>query len=244
MPVAARRSRLSPWARLVTLSAVVVIGVLLALAVGALASSRERLVTFAVAGELDGVSLDLGASDVDVVPSMQGSTVRVERLDRFTFGHSADVQRTIEAGRLRLRSRCPRTVLHACSAAYRVTVPDNVPVDVRTSSGRVRFNDYRGSARISTDSGDIAVDGFCGFLLQARTESGDVAATSSCPPPQLSLRSTSGDVHAVVPTGRYQVDAASASGSLAVREVTETADAPFSIEVLSSTGDVLVEGRR
>jgi hypothetical protein len=51
-------------------------------------------------------------------------------------------------------------------------------------------------------------------------------------------------VRATVPTGRYQVDAASASGSLSVDGIVETADAPFSIEVLSSTGDVLVEGRR
>jgi DUF4097 and DUF4098 domain-containing protein YvlB len=71
-----------------------------------------------------------------------------------------------------------------------------------------------------------------------------VTASTNCPPPQLSLRTTSGDVRATVPTGRYQVDAASASGSLSVDGIVETADAPFSIEVLSSTGDVLVEGRR
>jgi hypothetical protein len=228
----------------VAVSAVVVVGALLALAIGALASSRERLVSFAVAGQLDGVSLDLGEASVDVMPGKQGSTVRIERVDRFTFGRAAEVQRTVEAGRLRLRSRCPATVLHACSVAYRVVVPDNVPVDVRTGGGNVRFHDYRGSARVSTDGGNITVDGFCGFLLQARTETGDVHAASSCPPPQLSLRSTSGDVVATVPPGRYQVDAASASGSLAVRNVVETADAPFSIEVLSSTGDVLVEGQR
>jgi Putative adhesin len=228
----------------VAVSAVLVAGALLALAVGALASSRERLVSFAVAGQLDGVSLDVGEASVDVMAGKQGSTVRIERLDRFTFGHAAEVHRTVEAGRLRLRSRCPATVPHSCSVAYRVVVPDNVPVDVRTGGGNVRFHDYRGSARISTDRGNITVDGFCGFLLQARTETGDVGATSSCPPPQLSLRSTSGDVRATVPPGRYQVDAASASGSLAVRNVVETADAPVSIEVLSSTGDVLVEGRR
>jgi hypothetical protein len=227
----------------VSVSAVLVVGVLLALGIGDLASSRERLVTFGVAGELDGVSLDLGESSVDVVPGNQGSTVRIERLDRFTFGHAAQVQRTIESGRLRLRSRCPATVLHSCSVSYRVTVPDNVPVDIRTGDGAVRLHDYQGSARISTDGGDIDVQGFCGFLLQGRTESGDVTASTACPPPQLSLRSTSGDVHATVPSGRYQVDAASASGALAVRNVVETADAPFSIEVLSSTGDVLVEGR-
>ncbi len=220
-----------------------VVGLLLALAVGGFASSRERLVSFAVAGELDGVTLDLGESDVDIVRGGQGAAVRVERADGFAFGHAARVTRTIEAGRLRLQSRCPATVLHSCSAEYRVVVPDNVPVDVRTGGGDVRFHGYQGSARVSTDRGDIDVRDFCGFLLQARTEAGDVTATTTCPPPQLSLRSTSGSVHAIVPAGRYQVDAASASGSLTVRGVSQVSDAPFSIEVLSSTGDVLVEGR-
>lgn len=226
-----------------TAAAVVVVGVLVALSVGGLASRQERLVSFAVAGELDGVTLDLGESDVDVVRGRQGSLVRVERTDRFAFGRSARVQRTIESGRLRLQSRCPRTVLHACSVGYRVVVPDNVPVDVRTGAGTVRFHDYRGSARISSDSGDIEVQGYCGFMLQARTETGDVTASTACPPPQLSLRSTSGDVRAFVPTGRYEVDAASTAGTLTVRGVTQVSDSPFSIEVLASRGDVLVEGR-
>jgi hypothetical protein len=227
----------------VSASAIVVVGLLAGLAVAALASSRERLVSFGVAGELDGVTLDLGASDVDIMRSAQGSAVRVQRVDHFRFGRAARVQRTIESGHLRLQSRCPMTVLHSCSASYRLLVPDNVPIDVRTGAGNVRFHGYQGSARISTDSGDIDVSGFCGFLLQARTEAGDVDASTSCPPPQLSLHATSGDVHAVVPPGRYQVDAGSASGSLSVRGITQVADAPFSIEVLSSTGNVLVEGR-
>ena len=220
------------------------LAVLLALAIGDLGSRRERLLSFGVAGELDGVTLDLGAAGVDVERAAQGSTVRVERTDRFAFGHAARVTRSIDAGRLRLRSRCPRTVLHACSVAYRVIVPDNVPIDVRTSGGDVRFHGYRGSARVSTDSGDIAVQGFCGFTLVARTETGDVTASTACPPPQLSLRSTAGDVRATVPAGRYQVDAASAAGALSVRGVTAVSDAPFSIEVLSSTGDVSVRGNR
>jgi hypothetical protein len=226
----------------VSASAVVVVGVLVALGIADLASSRERLISFAVAGELDGVTLDVGESDVDVVRGRQGSLVRVERTDRFSFGHSARVQRTIESGRLRLQSRCPTTVLHACSVGYRVVVPDNVPVDIRTGAGAVRLHDYRGSARISTDSGNIAVQGYCGFMLQARTETGDVTASTACPPPQLSLRSTSGDVRAFVPTGRYEVDAASTAGTLAVRGLTQVSDSPFSIEVLSSKGNVLVEG--
>jgi Putative adhesin len=239
----ARRSHLTPWARLVTAAAVIVVLGLVAMVTAGLASSRQRVVTFSVAGELDGVTLDLGEADVDVVRGGQDTIVRVERHDRFAFAHAARIRRSIEAGMLRLSSRCPVTVLHACSVSYRVTMPDNVPVDVRTSSGNVRFSRYQGSARISTDDGDISITDFCGFSLQARTESGDVRAGTSCPPPQMSLRSTSGAVHAVVPSDRYQVDAASASGHLEVRGIQQVSDAPFTIEVLSSSGDVTVEGR-
>jgi Putative adhesin len=227
----------------VSASAVLVVGVLVALLVGDVASSRERLVSFGVAGELDGVTLDVGDAGVDVMRGGERPRLRVERTDRFAFGHAARVDRTLEGGVLRLRSRCPATVLHACSVSYRLVVPDNVPVAVRTGGGDVRFHDYRGSVRVSSGSGNIDVEAFCGYSLQARSESGDVTASTSCPPPQMSLRSTSGFVHAVVPSGRYQVDAASTAGSLRVRDLTEVTDAPFSIEALSSSGDVLVEGR-
>ena len=59
--------------------------------------------------------------------------------------------RAVSDGELRLRSRCPVTVLASCSASYRVRVPDNIPVTVRTSSGDVRFSAYRGSASIDDD---------------------------------------------------------------------------------------------
>jgi hypothetical protein len=210
-----------------------------------IASRGERLVSYPVRGSLNGLQLDLGDADVVIARGGRRPAVEIQRREKFAFDHSARATNQIDGGVFMLRSRCPITVLHSCSVRYRVVVPDNVPIDVRTGGGDVRLHGYRGSARIATDDGNISVDGFCGFLLQARTETGDVAAASNCPPPQLSLRSTSGDVHATVPAGRYQVDAASASGALTVRDgVVEAADAPFSIEVLSSSGDVLVEGRR
>jgi DUF4097 and DUF4098 domain-containing protein YvlB len=134
-------------------------------------------------------------------------------------------------------------VPRACSVRYRVVVPDNVPVTVRTAGGTVRFRGYRGSARVTTRSGDVDITGFCGFSLQARAESGDIAAGAACPPQQLTLRSTSGSVQVFVPPGRYQVEAESAAGSHSVRGLDAVADAPFAIQALSSSGDVTVEGR-
>lgn len=224
-------------------SAVLVVGCLVALGAWGLASTRSRVVSFDVHGTLQGVVLDLGDASVEVVRGTNANDVAVQQTERYAFGRTARTSRALRDAVLHVTSRCPVTVLHACATSYRVVVPDNVPIDVRTTTGGVQLTDYQGSARIATISGDVDVRAFCGFSLQARAETGDVSVASSCAPQRLSLRSTRGYVHAVVPPGRYQVDADSASGRRQVRGLTSASDAPFSIQALSTSGDVLVEGR-
>jgi hypothetical protein len=226
----------------VTASAVVVLAGVVLLVVLEARSREERVVSYTVGGSLQSVDLDLGDADVEIVRGRQRRTIAVQHTDRFAFGHGARVERLVSRGTFRIRSRCPATVMHTCSVRYRLVVPDNVPIDVRTDSGAVRLVGYRGSARIATRDGDVDVDGFCGFLLQARAESGHVEASAACAPQRLALRSTSGPVHAVVPPGRYQVEAESASGMRRVRGIASVTDAPYAIQALSSSGDVTVEG--
>jgi hypothetical protein len=239
----ASAARVSRWGVVVMASSLLIVGGAAALAIASVASSRERLVSFAVRGSLSGVALDLDDGDVEIAGGGRRSVLDVQRTDHFAFGHDAEVQRTVAGGELRIHSRCPHTVPRACSVRYRVVVPDNVPVTVRTAGGTVRFRGYRGSARVTTRSGDVDVAGFCGFSLQARAESGDIVASAACAPQELTLRSTMGSVRVSVPSGRYQVEAESASGRHSVRGLDAAADAPFAIQALSSSGDVSVEGR-
>jgi hypothetical protein len=212
------------------------------LAVWSLASSQQRRVVYAVQGMTTGVSLDLGDADVVVVGGGRTTTVAVQHVDHYGFGHAPVAQRSVAGGVFRVRSRCPRTILHGCSVAYRVVVPDNLPLAVRTDGGSVRFDGYRGSARITTGAGDIDIDGFCGFALQARADhGGDIDASTACPPPQLSLRTTTGAVHVHVPPARYRVDASTSGPRPRVRGVTTDAGAPFAIQALSGSGAVTVE---
>jgi putative adhesin len=240
-PAPARR--ISPWGALVAMSAVLVVGAAAALLIATVASSHEREVRFAVRGSLSGVSLDVGDADVEIAGGGQRELLEVQRTDRYAFGHDAVMTRTLTMGQLRLRSRCPKAVPHACSSNYRLVVPDNVPVDVRATGGSVRLSGYRGSARVTTRSGDVGISRFCGFSLQARAESGDIDAAVACAPQQLVLRSNAGHVHVAVPPGRYQVEAESTNGAERVSGVAAVSDAPFSIQALSSSGDVDVEGR-
>jgi hypothetical protein len=228
----------------VAVSGVVVGGVALVLGVWSLTQHHRRTVSYTVQGSLAGIELDLGDADLDVVGAGSRGQVAIEHVDDYGFDHDATVRRSVDAGVFRVRSRCPVTVLHGCSVRYRVAVPDNLPLTINTTTGSVRMNGYRGSAWITTGDGDIDVDGFCGFLLQARAEGrGHVAASTACAPPQLTLRSRTGAVHALVPAGRYRVEATTAGGRAVVRGIQSAAEAPFSIQALSSSGSVLVERR-
>jgi hypothetical protein len=214
----------------------------LTLAIWSFASSQERRVTYAVEGALTGVSLDLGDADVEVRGGGRATSVTVEHVDRYGFGHAPQAQRSVAGGVFRIHSRCPRTVLHGCSVRYRVVVPDNVPLAVRTGGGDVHFLGYRGSARITTGAGDIDIDGFCGFALMARADDGgSIDASTACPPPQLSLRTTTGAVHVHVPNARYRVDASTSGPRPRVTGVATDAGAPFAIQALSGSGAVTVE---
>ena len=236
------RHRFTPWGWLVVGSACLMLAVVIGLAAWWAATAESRTGFYAVRGTLSSIVLDLDDADAEIVGSRTRPTVEVRRTDDFAFGRPAVSQRSVDGGVLRLDSRCPNTVLPTCSADYRLTVPDNVPVTVRTDSGNVSFRSFRGSARIDTSTGDISAEGFCGFSFQARSDTGTVHATASCAPERLLLRSRTGDVDAVVPAGRYRVDADSDEGARRVAGVTAADDAPFQIQVLSGTGDVDVEG--
>src|SRR3954447_4862037 len=129
--------RASAWGWLVTVSALLVLGSILALAIGWWASREERITTYAVRGAVHGVVLELGAANAEIVGGTEDDPVRVRRTERFSFGRAPIIQRRAENGTLRLRTRCSRAVIGSCSAAYRVEVPANVPVTVRTTAGDV-----------------------------------------------------------------------------------------------------------
>jgi hypothetical protein len=232
--------RASAWWWLVAACAAALVAVGATVAIWWAASTETRTTSYRVLGDLAAIRLDLGAADVEVDGG--AGAVEVRRVDRFAFGHPSRERRSVAAGRLTIVSRCPRQVLGDCRASYRVSVPDNVAVEVMTSSGAVRLTGVRASVQAQTGSGGIAAAGFCGFSLRAISDSGDVRAAADCSTERLELRSRSGDVRAIVPTGRYRVDAESDSGLRRVRGITPDDDAPYQMQALSTTGDVSVEG--
>src|SRR5215217_9781325 len=151
-PLDALTRHASSWGWLVTVSAFALLSAVLVMLVWWGATTEERTSTYVVRGTVNGVTLDIGDADLDIVGGGTQSALQVSRTDRFSFGHPAEAQRTVSDGTLDLRSRCPATLLGSCSSAYRLRVPDNVPVRVRTTSGSVTSSGYRGSATVDTRS--------------------------------------------------------------------------------------------
>ncbi len=245
MPTVATRPeqrRHSPWGLAVTVSAAVMLAVSAAFALWWAFSTEERITSYQVRGAVNGVTLDLDDADATIVGAEDGAPVQVRRTESFAFARRPEVRRQTEGGVLRVVVRCPDLLLGSCSSAYRIAVPANVPVNVRSSSGDVRFSNYRGTARIDTGTGNIDVGAYCGNSLRARAGSGSVRARTSCAPQRLELRSQEGDVRAIVPVNRYRVDADSDAGEHRIFGLTTAEDASFFIQALSGTGDVTVRG--
>jgi hypothetical protein len=230
------------WPRLVTASAAVVLLVVLGLAAWWVASSERRVTSYSVRGTLTAIELDLGNADAEIVGGREAPVVDVRRTDAFAFHRPAAAERRVSDGTLRLRSRCPRTVLGSCSASYRLTVPNNVPVTVRTASGDVSLEAFRGVGA------DRDRDG-------ATCPPRRTAASSCAPAPRTATsrrrrraRPTASSCAAGRATcARWSRRAATGStptrtpGRRRIDGLTMAEDAPFQILALSDAGNVLLE---
>ena len=244
-PVQARESHAGPgpapvaWWWLVAASAAVLVLVAAVLVIWSARSHEKRTTPYRILGDVTGLRLNVGEADVEIDGG--ASAIEMTRIEEFSFGRPSVGEPRVQDGKVDVTSRCPEQVIGSCRVSYRLAVPDNVPIIIETSSGRVDLAGVRASVQISTGSGAIRATGFCGFSLRAVSDTGPVSTVSECSADRLELRSTTGDVRAVVPAARYSIDAQSDAGEVRTRGLVSSEDAPFEIQALSTTGDVTVE---
>ena len=242
---AARSSTLHPiyasWTVLVAASVAILLLIAAALAVSRGLTSRTELTSYRAHGTPERIVLDLQSGNAEVVGGGRRA-VEVRRTARYSYGHAPKERRSATDGQLRISSGCPSVVFGDCMASYRLRIPDNVPLTVRTAGGTVRLAGVRGSAEIRSGAGDVDVDTFCGFSLAIETTSGDARTTASCSPQRLDMSSASGNLNATVPVGAYRIQAESEQGAREVTDLETSSQAPFEIRMLSESGDVTVRG--
>ena len=238
--------RLSPWGRVVAISALLVVGGVVALAIGGAGQPR------AAARLLPGHRRARGPR---VRPRRRRHHDRRRRPARRRRGpahralrvraHAGDRTRSVEGRRLQGHLALPDLAagpVHASSTA------SSCPTTSRSRSAR-RAGTSRCAAiaarrRVSTTSGSIDIGGYCGNALDARAGAGDITLDAICAPPQAD---------AARRVGLRPRDAArraattstprAASGDARVRGITPATTRRTRVQVLSGSGDVDVEGR-
>jgi len=175
----------------------------------------------AISRDVDHVVIKAESGDIDVVPG--DGSVDVERTDRYVLD-SPDVTRTLDDGVLTIESRCDSVLAPFCATDYRVEVPRDVTVDVRTYSG------------------DVDIDGITGRQIDARSYVGDVHVDAARKG-DITAHTNVGDVDVELPRGTYAVDSDTAVGDSDVDGVVDSDRAQHAIDARTDVGDVDVTAR-
>ncbi|MEV4016585.1 DUF4097 family beta strand repeat-containing protein [Nonomuraea angiospora] len=185
------------------------------------------------------LEVDVAGTEV-VLQAFDADRVEVERWLTWATGKPAP-RETWQGDTLRLSLDCPPTPnLPGCSAAYRIWVPADLPVSVRTVSGAVRLESLRGQVTVDTDSGDVRGSGLGAGDFTAGAGSGDVRLAFTGVPKRVAARTSSGDITVIVPREHgYNVRARATDGQESIGVRRDPA-ASATIEASTDVADITI----
>lgn len=214
----------SPGRHLVRSAVLVASGAMLLLVGGlsaaSLASQRQETESFTAAGVRE-IVVEVESGHVTLLPGT-GPDVEVTTTRHWSFT-DASAEHRIEDGVLTVTAECPWFGF-GCRVSEELTVPAGVAVRVQTAAG-------------SIDALDVDVASF-----QAETAAGNVDASFTTAPSDISIATSAGNVHVLVPADTYQVDADASAGNVDVG-VSQSAGAQRSIRVETSAGNIDIDAR-
>lgn len=237
-----RRSRRT--GRVVTAAvALVLTGGVAVSALGVMTAQRETR-DVVVDDALTSVVVRGGVGDVTVRadPDATRATVRITTVGGWS---PVEASAVAEGGALQLRSSCGRVWPGPCSAAFEVTVPEGLDLDLRTGTGDQDLTGTFGAVRFATDTGDVTWTAARGTSLTGRVDTGDVQVQGVVPAVQLAARTgavrvaldetptgvtvtdDTGDVRVLVPDDGTRYDATATS---------ETGEARVGVPTTASSG--------
>lgn len=171
------------------------------------------------------------STSIEIRPG-DGTELKVDRqFERNALG--SDPTDTFTDGKLQLKDTNCGFLSFGCETTYVLTVPRDVKLTVKNSSGPIKVTGMSGDTELKTNSGDIEVHDL-GGTLRIESSSGSIDA-DGLNASTLTTKSSSGSAKVVFATAPQSVDAKSSSGDVTIRvpEGTET----YKIETDTSSGD-------
>ncbi len=206
-----------------------------------------------------GTALSVETSSADIeVRSGDVREITVDRkFDRNVFG--SDPGEKYEDGKLEIRDTGCGFLSFGCNTDYVITVPKGLKVSIdsssgdqkvsgldgatlKSNSGSIEAHQMGGQLSLESSSGDLEASDLTATSVTGESSSGSVDLTFIEAPSSVDLKSSSGDVTVLLPSGdaKYKVDTDTSSGD-------ETASVKIdptstrTIKAETSSGDVTVE---
>lgn len=200
--------------------------------------TKEAERTYTVKGKVTALSATTHGGDIEVVPIDAGGSVKVT--EKYEYNkQKPSPEHGVKDGRLTLKAEeCGMG--RKCAVNYRVLLPRNASVDLRTSGGDIIVHGASGGIAAETSGGDITVADSSARTAKARTSGGDVDLALSSAPDEVSGRTSGGSVTIRLPKGSsYSVDASTSGGTRKVSVPTDEGSA-HKVAARTSGGDVSV----
>ncbi|MEV8373486.1 DUF4097 family beta strand repeat-containing protein [Kribbella sp. NPDC056861] len=207
-----------------------------------------------------GTTLAIDSSSAELeVRSGDVSEIKVDRrFERNALG--SDPKDKYDGGKLTITDSSCGFLSFGCDTHYVVTVPKDLDVSIKTSSGNLKVSGLDGRTKLESSSGKIEAHDLSGDL-EAETSSGDLEATGlgsgsvisksssgsieltfNSAPTAVQAKSSSGDVLVQLPVGSetYKVDTDTSSGDERADVKVDPASTR-TITIETSSGDAVVE---
>ncbi|MEU8685390.1 DUF4097 family beta strand repeat-containing protein [Streptomyces sp. NPDC048611] len=193
--------------------------------------------TYTVDGRVTALSATTHGGNIEVVPVGAGGPVRVT--EKYVYNDSKpSPEHRVENGTLTLKAEeCGMG--RRCEVAYRVLLPRDARVDLRTSGGDITVRGAAGGIAAETSGGNITVKDSTARAMKARTSGGNVDLALSTAPDEVSGRTSGGNVTIRLPKGAYAVEATTSGGNRKVSVATDENSA-HKVTARTSGGDVAV----
>ncbi|MEU8914781.1 DUF4097 family beta strand repeat-containing protein [Streptomyces nigrescens] len=199
--------------------------------------TKEAERTYTVQGKVTALSATTHGGDIEVVPVDGGGPVKVT--EKYVYNEQKPSPgHGVKGGRLTLEAEdCGMG--RRCEVAYRVLLPRNASVHLRTSGGDITVRGATGGIDAETSGGDITVKDSTARTTTARTSGGNVDLALSTAPDEVSGRTSGGNVTIRLPKGSYDVEATTSGGNSKV-SVPKDESSAHKVTARTSGGDVSV----
>lgn len=225
---------------------------------------QQETQTQAYEQKITRLELDIDSGDVKIAPSTNGK-VSVERDLRWT-SQKPGIQEEVAGETLRITSKCPQGgtwwLNSRCSMGYTVKLPAGAAIELKVSAGIIDVRDMLGELHLDTSAGNIDVLNSVGKVfaetsagnvtlknakstdVDVRVSSGNVELGFAVAPKTVFTHVSSGNIEVTVPRGEaYKVTADTSAGQRTVNVDVNSA-AERSIEVDTSSGNVVLQYSR